>query len=1089
MRVRIHHESRYTYGEPVLLGPHVVRLRPAEHARAKVLSYNLAIAPDCEVRWQYDPFGNRIARLAFAAGKPIDTLSLSVDLALEIRPVNPFDFFVDDRCRELPLTYPDELDRELLPFLASAHAPTGSRLSSFLESIPPRGYVTDHLVLLNQKVASEIRYILRAETGIQTSEQTLAEGRGSCRDSAVLLCDALRAQGFAARFVSGYLVQLADEGNIPDLAKGVVSDVVDLHAWCEVYVPGAGWIGLDGTSGLLCGEGHVPLACTANPSLAAPIDGTASAPSSRVEFTMEVVRLGHEPRPRVPYTDEQWNALRESSRAIDQSLAAQNVRLTMGGEPTYTSREHPREPEWNEDALGPTKWTHGLRLAAQLFPRLASRGIVMRRVGKSYPGESLPRWALDLIWRKDGEPLWRDASLLDLESARDTNEKASLDDAQRFVRALEAQLGLPQTAIEGYEDPWIAIVHEMNLPLDVDPLRAELEDPEERRTLARMLGRGLKTPVGYALPLSRTDEGWTSSRWSFTRGHLFLLFGDSPMGLRLPLDRLGGTPYPEWQRDVTQGPRAPLMQRRETERTVAAHASVLSTDEVVHTALCVEPREGALYVFLPPVPSADDFAELLAAIETVASSLGTRVRLEGYPPPNDPRLGGASITPDPGVIEVNLPVTEHFDEYVALHETISDAARHAGLTCEKYQLDGREIGPGGGHHLTLGGPSTIESPFLQRPELLAGLLRYVQTHPSLSYLFTGIFVGPTSQAPRTDEAREDSLDELELALARAEQAIAPEPWLTDRIFRNLLVDLTGNTHRTEISIDKLYDPHGVAGRQGILELRAFEMPPHERMACAQMLLVRAIMLRLVNEPYRAPLVRWGNELHDRFMLPHYLWADFGDVARDLNEHGAALSQQWYRPFLDWRFPIFGTIEQDDIVLEVRTALEPWHVLGEAPTAFGTSRYVDSSLERIQVRVDGITEGRHIVAVNGLFLPMRPTGRASERVAGIRFRAWQPPHCLHPEIGLHHPLRIDLIDTWARRSLGAATYHVWHPEGRGYDEPPLTAFEAAARRAQRFTTEGHAPYPADPIATSPHPSQPFTLDLRRYSLGRRPPPAP
>jgi uncharacterized protein (DUF2126 family) len=1080
VRVRIRHQTRYGYDEPALLGPHLIRLRPAEHARAKILAYNLAIAPEGEVHWQADPSGNRVARLTYPAGRTIEELSVTVDLAVDVRPVNPFDFFVDDRCRDLPFEYPDGLDAELAPFLARAHPPLGPRTRAFLETIPARGYITDHLVALNQKVASEVRYIIRNEPGIQTSEETLTIGSGSCRDSAVLLCDVLRAQGLAARFVSGYLVQLTDEGNIPDLAKGVSADVVDLHAWAEVYVPGAGWIGLDGTSGLLTGEGHIPLACTATAALAAPIDGTSSRAATTFGFAMDVARLGHEPRPRVPYTDDQWSALREAGHAIDASLVSAGIRLTMGGEPTFTSREHPREPEWNDGALGPTKWEQGLRLTKQLYARFAPHGVVIRRTGKHYPGESLPRWALDIVWRKDGAPLFREPALLDL----DGNEDVSLEIAERFGRELARALGVEDSSMPAYEDPWIAIMHELDLPDDVDPLHADLDDPEARRTLARILGRGMKKPVGYALPIARGAlQGWVTSRWTFKRGALFLLFGDSPMGLRLPLDRIGGKPYVQLTRDVTIAPE-PLRQRGDERVLTEPSREFVPTGEIVRTALCVEPRDGALNVFLPPVPSADDFVELVRAIEDVAARLGRRIRLEGYPPPSDPRLERFSVTPDPGVLEVNLPVTERFDDYAKLHETIADAALHSGLTCEKYQLDGREVGSGGGHHLTLGGPTTVESPWLTRPALFASFLRYLQTHPSLSFLFTSVFVGPTSQAPRVDEARLDSLHELELALARAERADAPPPWLTDRIFRNLLADLTGNTHRTEVSIDKLYDPHGVAGRQGIVELRAFEMPPHERMAVAQMLLVRAIVARLARAPYREPLVRWGTELHDRFMLPHYLWADFGEVVRDLREHELPIERAWYQPFLDWRFPILGTLDRDDVHLELRTALEPWHVLGEMPTQTGTSRYVDSSLERIQVRVDGLTEGRHAVIVNGLALPLRPTGRASERVAGVRFRAWQPPHCLHPEIGVHHPLHVDLVDTWAKRSLGRATHHVWHPDGRAYEEPPLTAFEAAARRAQRFTTEGHAPYPVEPIATEPHPEQPFTLDLRRSSIDRR-----
>ena len=1103
MRIRIRHQTSYRYPGPAVFGPHTVRLRPADHAGASLLSYNLGITPSAELRWQRDPWGNRVVRITFPEGTRSESLTMVVDAAFDIRPVNPFDFFVDDRCRDLPFAYPDGLAKELEPFVAPPAV--GPRLAAFLETCPASGYVTDHLVHLNRRVAEEVRYIIRDEPGIQTSEQTLDVGRGSCRDSAVLLVDALRAQGLAARFVSGYLVQLADEGNIPDEARGVDRDVLDLHAWAEVYVPGAGWVGLDGTSGLLTGEGHIPLAGTVDPSHAAPVDGTASLAADAVHFDMTVQRLGHEPRPRRPYTDEAWRDMRALGRAVDKKLSAQGIRLTMGGEPTWTSRRHPARKEWNEDALGTTKWQQGLRLANELLPRLAQGGLLMQRMGKHYPGESLPRWVLHLLWRRDGQPLWRDPAWLDThEGAYVAVDERRLDlpdrptpDPERFIHAFAGQIRLADVVTyPGYEDPWPVIFEEANLPVDVDPLDADLDAPEERRRLARILARGPRRPVGYALPLTATAEGFTTSRWSLRRGHLFLIPGDSPMGLRLPLARLSKTPHRLFPQDPSQ--RFPALPRPQfpragpaeesnspsTDREPGGGAATVEEEGTVRTALCAEVRAGVLHVFLPPVPRTEDFLRLVEAVERTARQLGHPVRLEGYPPPADPRLDACLVTPDPGVIEVNLPVTERFDDYVSLMETVTDAANHAGLTTEKYQLDGRETGSGGGHHLTLGGPTTEESAFLSRPALLAGLLRYLQNHPALSYLFTGLFVGPTSQAPRVDEARHDALYELELALARAEDPhlAPPMPWLTDRLFRNLLVDVSGNTHRAEISIDKLFDPVAPAGRLGVLEFRAFEMPPHEHMAVAQMLLVRAVVARLAERPYREPLVRWGSQLHDRFMLPHFLEKDLDNILTDLREAGLPFEKEHYVPFVDFKCPVAGRLQLEDMELELRTALEPWPVLGEEGTAAGTVRYVDSSVERLQVRVDGLTPERHAVLVNGHRIPLRPTGRAAEAVAGVRFRAWQPPHGLQPTIGIHHPLRFDIVDTWGRRALGAATYHVWHPGGRGFDEPPLTAFEAAARRAQRLTREGHAPYPVEIKETDTHPEQPFTLDLRRFDVG-------
>ncbi|MBP9892316.1 MAG: transglutaminase family protein [Planctomycetes bacterium] len=1090
MRVRVKHDTRYIYGGKVLLGPQIVRLRPAEHARAKLLSYNLEISPKCEVRWQYDPWGNHIARLTFAKGTEPEEFRVTVDAAFDIRPVNPFNFFTDDRCKELPFKYPDGLEQELAPFLQ--HVKPSARLKAYVEQIPFTGNSTDYLVALNSHVAKTVRYIIRTEPGIQTSDETLQKTSGSCRDSAVLLVDCLRARGLAARFCSGYLVQLADEGNIPDVAKGVLHDVVDLHAWAEVFIPGAGWIGLDGTSGLLCGEGHIPLASTVNPELAAPIAGTSNIPAKEFAFEMTVTRLGHEPSPRKPYTEEQWAALKAAGERADSMVAGHGLRLTMGGEPTWTSREHPDLPEWNTEALGPTKWRQGLLLARELRKRFGVSPLAMQHMGKLYPGESLPRWVLRLLWRADDKPVWSNDNLLDLADQQPgtgnrVSTESEIENARRFGDALVKILGVKPNLIPGYEDPWVFLTREENLPTDIDPLKANLKDSEERRQLARALTRGLNSPVGFALPLRRASGAWQTADWTFRRRHCFLIPGDSPMGLRLPLDRIQGLPPEDHEADVTT-PQPQLEQarlQREMGEIEAQAEQALDKRIVFRTAMCIEPRDGALNIFLPPVTNAQDFLDLISAIEEAAAKTNQPVRLEGYPPPRDPRLRECLVTPDPGVIEVNLPVSERFSDYISLMETVNDAANHAGLSTEKYQLDGRECGSGGGNHLTLGGPTTVESPFLQRPDLIASLLRFAQNHPSLSYLFTGLFVGPTSQAPRLDEARMDSLYELEVALNRlTEKPGYAAPWFTDRLLRNLLTDLSGNTHRTEFCIDKLYSPDGTHGRQGLVEFRAFEMPPHERMAAAQMLLVRSLAARFAKEPYTAPLVRWGSRLHDQFMLPHYLWRDFEDIARDLREHGLPLDAEWYRPFLDYRCPQAGQHQVDDLSIEIRVALEPWIVLGEQPTAGTVSRYVDSSVERLQVRVDGFVESRHAIAVNGWNLPLRATGKAGEGVAGLRFRAWQPPHCLQPHIGVHHPVRFDIVDLWSRRSLGAATYHVWHPEGRGFDKPPLTAFEAAARRAQRFTTQGHMPWPAEIKPTDSHGEQPVTLDLRRFDLGRR-----
>lgn len=1095
MRLHILHRTTYRYPRPAALGPHQVRLRPTHHARARIESYGLAISGDPTVHWLQDPFGNHVAHASFREGTRLEVLEVKVELAVDIRAVNPFDFYLDDRCKKWPFTYPAELQRDLAPFLAEPGDAerAGPRLRRFLAEIPRTSRVTvDEVVDLNRRVNEGLRYIVRDEPGIWTPEETLQHGRGSCRDFTVLLVAMLRARGFAARFASGYLVQLTDEGMIPDEPRGVGRDVVDLHAWAEVFLPGAGWVGLDPTSGLLTGEGHIPLACTARPALATPLEGTSDTPAAGFDFEMKVARLGHEPRPTAPFTDAAWAALLAAGDRADALLSAQGLRLTLGGEPTFTSREYALRPEWNGAALGETKWEQGMRLARELRADVAPGAALLVRQGKRYPGESLPRWAIELVSRTDGQPLWRD-------DPPPPGPPPTVDDARRLAEDLAARLGVAGSTLPAYEDPWPTLRAEAALPVDQDATAADLDDPEERQRLARTLARGLGKPAGFVLPLagSGAGAGWRSDRWSFRRGRLYLVPGDSSVGLRLPLASVAGEALDvEWADVSFDGPPDPRREPWPPEKDAAeeAEAGAARPPPPLHppslrTALCVEPREGALRVFLPPVTTQADFEALVAVVDAARAALALPIELEGYPPPPGETLKKFSVTPDPGVLEVNLPPSADSREHVQLLDHLWQAALRAGLTAEKYLHDGRMAGSGGGNHLTLGGPSPLESPFVLRPDVLASLITFLQHHPSMSYLFTGLFVGPTSQAPRPDEARHDALYELEIALARAFDRSQPAPpWLGDMLFRHLLVDSGGNTHRAELCIDKLFDWRTPTGRQGLVELRAFEMPPHPRMASAQMTLVRALVACFAVEPYQHPLARWGTELQDRFLLPHWIWRDFEDVLAYLGRHGIEMPAEAYRAFLELRCPVVGRAELGGFTVEIRNALEPWHVLGEEPAAGGTSRFVDSSVERIEVRVEGHVDGRHQVLVNGRLLPLRATGARGEWVAGVRFRAWAPAHSLHAHLGIHHPVRIDVVDTWSRRSLGACAYHVWHPEGAAFVQPPLTRFEAAARRAKRFTREGPLAWPVVPLPSAPHPEQPYTLDLRRYP-GDRPPPEP
>ena len=578
---------------------------------------------------------------------------------------------------------------------------------------------------------------------------------------------------------------------------------------------------MDPTSGLLAGEGHIPLAATPDPQSAAPISGLVGESKCEFNFDMKVTRIHESPRVTKPYTEEQWAEIEELGHQLDTDLGRHDVRLTMGGEPTFVSIDDRDGAEWNTIALGPMK----RRLADDLIKRLKRRfttgALLHQGQGKLYPGESLPRWSFGCYWRKDGQAIWEGASLF-------------ADEAKDY---------------------------------------------------------------GFAT--------------------------------------------------------------------------------IVRTALCVEPRHGRLHVFMPPTATLEDYLDCIAAVEDTAVALETPVIIEGYPPPFDPRLNVLKVTPDPGVIEVNMHPTASWDEMVRQTEGLYEEARLARLGTEKFMLDGRHTGTGGGNHIVLGGPTPADSPLLLRPDLLRSLVTYWQNHPSLSFLFSSLFIGPTSQSPRIDEARNDSLYELGVAFRQVPERAGCPPWLADRLFRNLLIDATGNTHRAEFCIDKLYSPDSSSGRLGLLELRAFEMPPHARMSLAQQLLLRTLIAKFWQQPYKRDLVRWGTDIHDRWMLPHFVWSDLEEVIEDVHASGYPMKLDWFQPHLEFRFPQIGDLEVKNIGLEIRQALEPWHVLGEEPGPGGTVRYVDSSLERVQVKARGLTDSRHVISVDGVALPLHPTlSRAS-----------------------------------------------------------------------------------------------------------------
>ncbi len=1053
IQVALNHRTLYRYEKAISLGPQVIQLRPAMHCRTPILSYSLDVTPsDHVLNWQLDPHNNRQARLLFS-GKTNELL-VEVNLVADLSPYNPFAFFLEPGVEEYPFAYAPALAKDLEPYRSTD--PPGPRLVAFLESFVGRRSGTISLLLdLNRKIRDEIKYVTRMAPGVQTCQETLEKGSGSCRDSAWLLVQSLRNLGIAARFVSGYLIQLQS----PDPAsEGPEADSADLHAWAEAFLPGAGWIGMDPTSGLLASEGHIPLVCTPTASQAAPIGGTSEPANVEFSHSMSIRRLNDPRRPSKPFTEQDWLRIRQLAHGVDEELKAQDVRLTMGGEPTYVGIDEPESPQWNIDAGGELKRSRGLALIQSLREGMASGGLLHYGQGKWYPGEAIPRWALSCYWRADGIPIWENVQHI----AREDREYSfAAADACGFMEALTRRL---------------QVSSENSLP-------------------AYNPGAETGGPVGYVLPLRRRQPAghlrWSSQLWFPRPDRLLLSGGDSPIGFRIPTDSMpwvapdeieyefDSAPFEKWVKLPTRPARR--MDLFEIDPIPDPLPPVArgndSVPELIRPSLSVEAREGRLHVFLPYAPRLADYLDLASAVEDTCQYLKIPVWIEGYAPALDPRLRSFSVTPDPGVLEVNLPPASDWDELEGINTLLDREARRNRLTAEKFANDGSRIGTGGGSHIVIGGTTLLDSPILRRPDLLRSMVAFWQNHPSLSYLFSGMYVGPTSQYPRVDEARMDALYELEVAFRNLPSGDCP-PFVIDGLFRNLLVDSTGNSHRAEFCVDKLYPPEGLGLRLGLLELRAFEMAPHVQMNLLQMLLIRALVNMFWKTPFQGGLVRWGTALHDRFMLPDFIRRDLCEVLAQLRLSGSNFEQEWFDAHLEFRFPKIGSIAADGVELELRQALEPWNVLAEETFSGRTVRTVDSSMERMQVRVSGATvESRYAVTCNGRKVPLQPAGDPGAAVGGVRFRARRLSASLHPTVPVHAPLVFNLIDRLKEHSIGQCTYYVGPPDGSFYASRPVNAAEAEERRRERFQASTPAIFPMTMSSEEINPLFPTTLDLR------------
>lgn len=1028
-RIAITHRIERTFSKTIKLSTHWLRLRPAPDTPARITAYSLELAPEPHfVNWLRDPFENHIVRLDLP--EPLPYLHTAVEILAELVPKNPFDFLIEPYAVKHPFEYTTQLKKELAPYLAVGEPSARTRV--FFETLERKEVATiqrlsEVCAALLEAFPSFAPSPISSTQGAPDLEALFARGTGSAWDLAWLFTLSLRQLGLAARFVCGYHVLLAE--------AEAQQDSVRLHAWTQVFIPGAGWIGIDPSTGLYTNETFIPLSSGADPARVQPIVGSREpCEETRIE-SVQVRRL--EPAdPRWPYTETQWNDICALGAHVQRDLEAHRVYLSTGMNLSFVATGS-GSYEWHTHALGPEKLRIADQLLSRLLQRTAAGAIKHYAQGEWYAGEGLPRWRLIGLARGDGQPVWRNA---ELRSTGEANVLAAAD----FANALARALGVPPSCVSAAQEDPLHSVWRGQLPIDRVPTPSELDDPEQRRALAERFSQVSYEPVGYVLPLGWDHKAgqFRSGQWRFRRPGLHLIPGDSPIGYRLPLDSLIEDKEALFESQLERSPfdeRSPLPDYHGLvrERLAGAVPQPSARDaSPPRTAVCVQARAGKLYVFLPPLSHAEHYLELVAAVEAAAEATGEQPILEGYEPPEDYRLRRFVLEPDPGVLKVELPEAYTFPVQLDLLQTVFDEAGRLGLGMQRMTPDGTIIGTGGGGRLSLGGLRPEYSPFLRRPELLRGLVAYFQRHPSLSYLFAGRMIGPSGPAPRPDEGRDAALYELEIALSHMPRAETSALWCADRMLRHLLADPAGQIKHAEIRMDHLYAPERDGKRQGRLYIHAFELAPHPQVAVLHTLLVHALLGRFARVSDSGELVRWGSALHDRFMLPEVLLADLHEVIEDLHAVGYPFQIEWFEPLIQLRFPELGQVLIGHIRLSLQTALEPWPLLAEEVTAGGVARFIDAANERLQVKLTGLAPGRYALACNGYTVPLQATGTHGEYVAGVRYKIANPPSTLHPTIAPVGALVFDLIDTWTGRAIGGCTYLPPRPQLTGAVGIPL-----------------------------------------------------